>query len=225
MHDKVIDQIMHLTACIMIIIVVAFGVVGAISSGMTYHKPLPILQAEKQILTKLHTGKFDSLVEAATAAEKVAYDSGYDVEWGGIILKTPEGKYRFALPNSDHKPDGVAINWFYPPKGFVIAGEYHTHPCLPYSHVPEAFSIPDAASALYTQLPTFIANLCLGEVREFDPSIDSPDNVTINWQGHTFKVTSGRSVGHFSLTKLPIILESQVLELQPLVIYGNVGKR
>lgn len=225
MYDKVIDEIMHVTICIMVTILVAFGVIEATSIETTYQKPSPILKAKERTLTQLDMGKYDSLIEAAIAAEQVAYDSGYDVEWGGIILKTPEGKYRFALPNSDHKSDGVAINWFYPPEGFAIAGEYHTHPCLPYSHVPEAFSIPDAASALYNHLPTFIANLCLGEVREFDPLKDVPDNITINWHGNMFKVTSGRPVGNFPLTKFPIILESQVLELQPLVIYGNIGKR
>jgi proteasome lid subunit RPN8/RPN11 len=128
-----------------------------------------------------HPREFDTATEAAVRAFSTIYThiSQY-YEYGGVIAKRPDGKYVAELPTTEYAGDRTSIDTdpLEYPAGDEIVATYHTHPCLPSSHIPGSFSPDDLKSSREERYPAYMADLCTGNVHYFDPAVDkSPDEM------------------------------------------------
>lgn len=155
-----------------------------------------------------HPREFDTATEAATWAFSTIYTrlgAASYYEYGGVIVRAPDGKYVAALPTTEYAGDHVGIDTdpLSYPVGDTIVATYHTHPCLPVSHIPGNFSPNDLTVAREERYPAFMADLCTGNVHLFDPAVDkSPDPVSNVLAGGA--ASSGRIVGHFPVSGVSI---------------------
>lgn len=166
--------------------------------------------------------EYDSLEEAALYAEEYSYNKDYRIEYGGNILKAPDGKYVYTMPDTSYSDDSVHINNVKAYGDYIPVAQYHDHPCLPYSHFPMYFSEPDIANALHLSVIAIVANLCTGEIHEYDWTRDPVENVEIHVNPadllkkgddpEVFNLTTGRVVGKIPLTRKPVILEPNLSE-------------
>lgn len=150
---------------------------------------------------------FDSANEAAVSALAKAYELSPYYEHGGVILRGADGKFRASYPATDYHGDSLEIDEDplpYTEYGTVVA-TYHTHPCLPLSHVPDVFSPQDLKSDRITNHEGFLLDTCSGEVHAFMPGVDKIEphevhdllELVLGNEGATAK---GRIVGHVSVT-------------------------
>lgn len=195
---------------------VAFGVGYHVGVTLTAADPEPgfpgvILgpdgpeQPETTHVAPVYVDVYPTLEAAGVAGIQHAYDFSNSWEYGGVILLTHDGKFLISVPNTDWSGDSVRINDekdAFP--GLKIVGDYHTHPCLPFTHYPEYFSPPDVQSDFYSFRVGIMGDFCTGNVHEFTPGVDPPGDHPVKHG----KVTTGRVVGKITLTKLPIILEA-----------------
>jgi hypothetical protein len=145
--------------------------------------------------------EFDTLEEAAIAAFKViaAKPSALYYEWGGVIVKSPAGKFSAEKANTSLGGDHVQIqsdNFF---TNSTIVASYHTHPCLP-EHFVEYFSPQDLFEPIFFHLTVFMGDFCTGTVHEFKPG-DKPDFEHPYDHGHKGEeifLTKGTIVGTFT---------------------------
>ena len=139
---------------------------------------------------------YDSLEEAGVHAIQRASECSRYYECGGDIAQRPDGKYVVGPAQSSYAGDHVGITHGVPP-GWKLVADYHSHMCLKDSHIPNVFSPTDIESALSEKLTAFVGDLCTGDVHEFDPARDPPNN--FNPPGSDIWVTPGRIVGKISL--------------------------
>lgn len=135
---------------------------------------------------------YDTLEEAAVHAEERAYKCSRVYECGGAIAVRPDGKYVVGPVQTSYHGDQVDLSHSVPAK-WKLAGDYHTHPCLPDSHLPGYFSPQDAMNNTFLRVPGFIADLCTGKVHEFDPATMKSDAEYIESAGGY--MTQGKIVG------------------------------
>jgi hypothetical protein len=135
--------------------------------------------------------EFDTPTQAAVYALSASYDLSSFYEYGGVITQLPDGKYGASFPQTDYHGDSVMIDEDYSDYsgGYPVVATYHSHPCLPDSHVPELFSPADVHLARSFMRPGYMLDECTGVVRVFDPVVDK-DN--------------GREVGHVSVSGVPV---------------------
>jgi len=118
-----------------------------------------------------------------------------DYEYGGIIVQNKHTDViTVTRPETDHKPATVSIR-LHPinlREDYITIGMYHTHPCIDgYDH--RHFSINDAAEAIYSQMSSYLLDMCTGTVYVFNPDIDMPDDAGVG-------LTNGRLIGYVALT-------------------------
>lgn len=134
---------------------------------------------------------YDSIEEAAVAAETLAYSRTSLYETGGVI--TQEGsKFRVSVPRTDWSAAHVGTD--HEPNHYrgKIVGDYHTHICLTKSFVPADFSAPDLNSYEVNHEQGFMLDTCTGDVHAFIPGVD-----------HRYRDsedTVGRIIGHVAVT-------------------------
>ena len=148
---------------------------------------------------------FDSIQEAAVYGAQMSYDFTDQYESGGVILKDKHGKYWITRPYTINSNDSMLINHIEKYMGYTTVGDFHTHPCLPYTHFPDYFSNPDIAFILYWNETGYVTNFCNGHVYQFIAGQDKPGNAFI-LDIHQ-SLTHGHQVGIIPLTKSPIIKE------------------
>lgn len=146
--------------------------------------------------------KFCTMERAALVALAATYQISQYYEYGGIVGRDEQGMYGASLPDTDYEGDRVEIdqdpdNYNH---GITIVATYHTHPCLPRSHIPQLFSVPDLRIAREFNRPAFVANLCNGEVREYVPGADE----VVEYKGQ--RMSKGHLVGTFKVSGTPLEL-------------------
>jgi proteasome lid subunit RPN8/RPN11 len=110
---------------------------------------------------------FDTLDDAAKAAEAVAMPLSASFEYGGVILEH-DGRYYFTQPVTSHErthlTSAAAI-----PNGYHLAALFHSHPGS--DGVGAFFSTTDVSTAEALHVPSYIGVLADGTVRRFRPGI------------------------------------------------------
>src|ERR1700756_3733976 len=112
---------------------------------------------------------YDTLDEAGLAGLRLAAHFSVAYEFGGRILETTNGKFRIERPHTDFKGDQVyverddTIDW----AGYSLVADFHTHPCLPWSHYPRYFSDADVRITTKYAVVGYMADLCTGDARRF----------------------------------------------------------
>ena len=174
------------------------------------------LGGEAEVDPDLTPDYYDTMTEAAIAGIQLSYDRSNAYEYGGIILKTTNGKFRVSLPETSYRGDGVHIEYNNDFAGYDIVADYHTHPCLPYSHWPAMFSDADANSNEYREIVGYMGDLCSGVIREYDPGVTVRD---MCWKHDGVIVAlaalehvnlcgaHGAEVGSIKITKQPVVQE------------------
>lgn len=160
-------------------------------------------------LPKLDPRTFESFTDAAVASIAASYEANYAYENAGVIVLTRDARFRFTIPRTDFEGDRVWMNtglkWS--AIGYVEVGEYHTHPCLPWSHFPEFFSEPDIDNAINDKNIAIMGDLCTGAVHEWVEGQDARDNYVAD-KRPSAKLTIGHLVGY-------IDVEDHALERAP----------
>lgn len=146
--------------------------------------------------------EFDSMNEAAVYGLQIAYSWTPAYERGGVVTKLADGKFAVSIPRTEYAGDHVDIDEDPDLYQGTIVATYHTHPCLPTSHVPSMFSPDDLKMARAAGHVSFIADLCTGFVHRWQPG-DSYDQFPSD--NPTFKalfspqVANGKLVGRITV--------------------------
>lgn len=140
--------------------------------------------------------EFDTAELAAVAGFKAvaAKPTATVYEWGGVVVKFPDGKFSALTANTDYSGDSVGIRGNAFGLNAEVVGTYHTHPCLP-QHDVEFFSPQDLQEAIYFHKLVFMGDFCSGNVHEFVPG-DKPD--TDKAHDADMYLTKGRIIGQFT---------------------------
>lgn len=95
------------------------------------------------------------------------YEKSHYYEYGGVILKAPQG-YAVSLPQTQHH--GMDVNFSEDPESydFPIVATYHVHPCLKNAYS-SLFSPPDLSSTRTTNHPGYVLDECTGAVHYWAP--------------------------------------------------------
>lgn len=171
--------------------------------------------ARAGVSPEMYPEYYDTLEQAAVAAIQHSYDKSQFYEYGGVILQTTNGKYRVGVPDTDYGGDSVGISM---PRvdyaGYNVVADYHTHPCMPYSHWPRYFSDSDVGSNTDRGITGFMGDLCSGVVRRFVPAVTPEDKC---WMEDSLEIadgnpfahcgSSGTDVGKIAITRSPVIVE------------------
>jgi hypothetical protein len=201
----------YLLSILLVLSSIAF-IVHEITKTTDYSTNGQLVIGQKSV-PELIVGQFDTIQEAGVYALQNAYNQSNAYEYGGIILETSEHKFLISAPTTKYSGDSTEIDHTNTHFKTWIVADYHTHPCLPYTHITSLFSEPDLASNMYLNIIGFIGDLCTGKVHEFDPSKDKPDDVTVTWpSGHVESLTDGHIIGLFSMTRPQIIMEEKPTE-------------
>lgn len=183
-----------------------------------------------KVLPHLLPEYYDTLDEAAIAGIEQAYARSQFYEFGGVIVKTTNGKYRISVPETDYSGDSVQITarFHLDYAGYFAVADYHTHPCLPYSHYVSALSDADVRINTYDASVGYMGNLCTGDVVRFVPGVTpedkcfpdydpSADDTDPNWdlklviidetKPEKFCGSYGEHVGKIELTYTPAQVE------------------
>lgn len=151
---------------------------------------------------------FESMNEAAVNALQLSYRLTPAYEQGGVVTRLSNGRFAIGSPHTDYAGDTVEIDAdpeLY--QGMVVA-TYHTHPCLPVTHVPGMFSPPDLRGAREEKLGSYIADLCTGDVHYWQPGDGysalpmSPDHPAV-LAVFGPQVAFGKIVGHIQVSGEP----------------------
>lgn len=122
------------------------------------------------------TANNPSLEEVATYALKKSFNepSGDHWEYGGIIVYR-DGKLVALKPITLQSDSGTNIPIEQVGKYDVLMGMYHTHPCRSRTYFPKYFSQLDLRLPKHFKVPAFILDECTGDIHEFDPLKDDPN--------------------------------------------------
>jgi hypothetical protein len=171
--------------------------------------------ARANVSPEMYPEYYDTLEQAGVAAIQHAYDKSQFYEYGGVILQTTNGKYRVGVPETDYNGEGVGISTPHVDfAGYNVVADYHTHPCMPYSHWPRYFSDSDVGSNTDSGITGFMGDMCSGVVRRFIPAVTKEDKCWTDdllemQDGNPFAHcgSSGDDVGSIKLTRQPVIVE------------------
>jgi Domain of unknown function (DUF4329) len=139
---------------------------------------------------------YDTLEEAGVHASARAYQCSHAYECGGVIAQRPDGKYVVGPIQSTYSGDSLETSSSVP-AGWKLVANYHSHPCNNESHFTTFFSPIDISNNLSHRITGFMVDLCSGDVHEFDPSKDSPNDTEMPDEGRF--ATKGRIVGHITV--------------------------
>lgn len=140
---------------------------------------------------------YPTLEEAGVHAIERAYKCSHVYECGGMIAQRQSDKLYVVGPvSSSMAGDHTHINNNVP-IGYKPIADYHTHPCLPDSHVVPYFSDSDLAGNLFEHTIGIMGDLCTGKVHLFDPATMKPDQEKP--EGTDVYVTQGRIIGQIQV--------------------------
>jgi hypothetical protein len=122
--------------------------------------------------------RFDTLHEAVMYNAYRLEACSHYYECSGFIMVDPKGQFVVAPVRTDYQSDHVRIKDDTGPDGWVVAADFHSHPCLP-RHFPGLFSPQDMISAITTRTIMYMVDLCTGDVHEFIPGVTKPDDVAV----------------------------------------------
>jgi hypothetical protein len=176
-----------------------------------------VVRADNSVSPDLDPAYYDTELQAATAGLQMAYDRSNAYEYAGVILRTTNGKFRVSRPDTDYRGDAVQIDFDNDYAGYEVVADYHTHPCLPYSHWPAVFSDRDANSNDFDATVGYMGDLCSGVIRRYVPGVTPRD---MSWsnsplaeaiaakEGIDLRGSHGEAVGQITLNpKLPVLQE------------------
>lgn len=148
--------------------------------------------------------EFASADEAATHALQFVARISEAYELGGVILRKPDGKYTVGMPHTDYRGDAVEIDQDPDDYNGTIVATYHTHPCLPVSHIPTVFSPADLSEARAMNHPAYMADLCSGDVHRWSPGdgYDAPPNGNPVAVLFAPQLSHGAIIGHITVTTI-----------------------
>lgn len=170
----------------------AFGLSTAVFMVLP---PTPTQSKQAVIVPAKHLASddlpaYDTLEEAAVHAEARAYVCSHYYECGGTIAQRPDGRYVVGPVSSDYHGDDMMIHHGVP-AGWKLVADFHTHPCLPDSHLPGYFSPQDTMENIAKRITGFVLDQCTGKVHEFDPLTMKPDAEQVEG----YYLTAGRVIG------------------------------
>ena len=139
---------------------------------------------------------YATLEEAAVHAMMRGSQCSHYYECGGAIAQRPDGKYVVGPISSDSEGDSTHISHTVPP-GWKLVADYHTHTCLKATHYVDFFSPQDVMGYLTDNIVGFMGDMCTGDVHEFVPGKDSPNDVRV---AENLYLTHGRVIGHFPVS-------------------------
>jgi hypothetical protein len=149
-----------------------------------------------QLSVEALTG-YDTLEEAGVHGIERAYQCSHSYECSGAItLRPSDGKYVVGPVRSDYSGDSVQVNHNVP-MGWKLVADFHTHPCNAESHDVGYYSPQDMAEVTAVGITGFMGDLCTGEVHEFTPGKDKPNDVYLEDQ--EIYLSKGRIVGHITV--------------------------
>jgi hypothetical protein len=155
---------------------------------------------------------FDSFDNAAVYAIAKSYELTNVYESAGLIVVGANMKFQVTQPRTENSGDSVSIPSFERP-GYVVVADYHTHPCLPYTHFVRWFSQEDIEVAEGGPMdPGVIAvmgDLCTGIVNEWAFGVDPVgDHLEHNFDNSPVLLTKGHVIGHIEINRTPVVQES-----------------
>lgn len=105
--------------------------------------------------------------EAALYVVTKIYERSHYYEYGGVIVKAPEG-YALSLPTTQHH--GMDVSFEEDPESFdyPIVATYHVHPCLK-NAFPSVFSPQDLAGSRVTKTAGYVLDECTGALHYWAP--------------------------------------------------------
>jgi hypothetical protein len=140
---------------------------------------------------------YATLEEAGVHAIQRAYECSHYYECGGVIAQRPDGKFVVGPVESDGDGTSVSIRHSVP-SGWKEVASYHTHPCLTKTHLPSFFSPQDIEGDVELRETGFLGDLCTGDVHEFTPGRDSPNDAEAGLDTGVW-LTHGRIIGHITV--------------------------
>jgi hypothetical protein len=118
-------------------------------------------------------------------------------EYGGVVVRQPDGKFNASEPLGDYHADNMEIDE--DPDGydggFDVVADYHTHPCIS-GYAPGVFSPNDLRSMRIAKHGGYILDECTGDVHYWKPGdpYDKPtDKLEALIGAH---IATGKVVGH-----------------------------
>jgi hypothetical protein len=187
--------------------------------GHGHGKQVPpglIVQALMQVQPKLDPEKFETFNAAATYAIAKAYETSDVYETSGVVVMSLEHKYQVTEPVTDNSGDSVRIPAFHRP-GYEIVADYHTHPCLPYTHFVKWFS-PEDIEETQGKVTAIMGNLCTGEVNSWTFKVDPVGNyIGHDFDGEPVGLTTGHVIGHVIINREPKVKEKPTLDAYELL--------
>jgi len=144
---------------------------------------------------QIATTHFDSMNEAGVKALEYSHQQSEYYEYGGVIVQGPDGKFTFSDPVTDYAGDHVGVDQdpeHYPKDVKIVAG-YHSHACLPHTHVPAVLSPDDLSNARTLNKPEYMLDMCTGDVHYWAPG-DPTEMVEYE------QVAKGKIVGHVAVS-------------------------
>ena len=140
--------------------------------------------------------RYDTLHEAAVVAATKLYECSHYYECGGVIATDLAGKYvigpglsSMAHGDETNVPHGV-------PTGWKFVAEIHSHPCLKDTHEVDFFSPQDLMGYQQGKFVGYMLDMCTGEVHEFVPGRDSPNDTEMLPGNPGDFATHGKIIGH-----------------------------
>jgi hypothetical protein len=110
---------------------------------------------------------FRTADEAAIYVVGKIYERSHYYEFGGVILKAPQG-YVISLPATQHH--GMDVEFDSDPESFEfpVVASYHVHPCFR-NAFPSVFSPQDLSGSRIEKLPGYVLDECSGDVHYWAP--------------------------------------------------------
>lgn len=147
---------------------------------------VPIIETPTEVVSQVQmlNPTFEEVDKAAIAGLLNAYQQEGSDKWeyGGIIfLHLADAKYYITHPITSKNVAFLTLSSLLTgTSGYIPVASFHTHVCKKnLSH--EYFSITDVASAKTSNLRSYIADLCDGNVHRYVPNID---NTKIRFSKH-----------------------------------------
>lgn len=148
---------------------------------------------------------FQTRLEAAIYVFTKIYAYNRYYEFGGVILRTPQG-FVFISPRTQRHGTDVEFDEDPDSYDFPIVASYHAHPCLK-GVVPSVFSPQDLAGVRTTKTPGYILDECTGSIHYWAPGdgyLGAEDllklGVTPLMLQRGIQMSPGTIVGHIDVT-------------------------
>lgn len=169
----------------------------------------PLLAQNLDTRPTLETKRYETMQEAAVHGLQQSYILADMFEAGGLIYQNKKDHtYAISFPVVSKSGRQLVIPMLEWMEGYGRpVADYHTHPCNPNLYS-KYFSEADTYGNAHFRDVGFIADLCNGNVHEFDPARDNPHVTELkgyDWHGNevTEIDTEGRIVGHFNVNPPP----------------------